>query len=149
MYVSADLCAGNVHERVDITHLPHPADTFDTIVCFHVLEHVPDDNAALMELSRVLKKKGTLFLMVPMHGEATIEDPTETSPQRRRELFGQEDHFRLYGRDFLLRLGNAGFEYSEVSAANLNLSTESLHYYGADLRGESLIVARPTQPVQK
>lgn len=140
-YVTADLYADNVQERVDITRLPHPDRTFDIIICFHVLEHVPDDDAALNELFRVLRRTGILYLMVPMHGERTIEDPNEKSPHRRRELFGQEDHIRLYGRDFLERLRAAGFEHQEVTASDLHLSKGSLHYFGAEMRDESLIVA--------
>ena len=44
-------------EHFDITAIPHPDDSFDAILCIHVLEHVPDDRAAMRELARVLKSR--------------------------------------------------------------------------------------------
>jgi hypothetical protein len=44
--------------------------------------------------------------------EATIEDTGVTTPGRRREQFGQSDHVRIYGRDFLDRLESARFVVS-------------------------------------
>jgi SAM-dependent methyltransferase len=49
----------------DGTRLPFPDDTFDRIICSEVLEHIPDDDAALVELYRVLKPGGTLAATVP------------------------------------------------------------------------------------
>ncbi|HXH56824.1 class I SAM-dependent methyltransferase [Iamia sp.] len=49
----------------DGTRLPFPDDTFDRIICSEVLEHIPDDEAALAELRRVLKSGGTIAATVP------------------------------------------------------------------------------------
>ena len=49
----------------DGTRLPFPDATFDRIICSEVLEHIPDDVAALRELRRVLKPGGTLAATVP------------------------------------------------------------------------------------
>ena len=49
----------------DALRLPFPDDTFDRIIASEVLEHVPDDQAALDELFRVLKPGGTLAVTVP------------------------------------------------------------------------------------
>ena len=38
-YLTADLFDPNVMEKMDITDIQHPADTFDVIYCSHVLEH--------------------------------------------------------------------------------------------------------------
>ncbi len=45
--------------------LPFPDDTFDRIIAAEVMEHIPDDEAAAAELSRVLKPGGTLAVTVP------------------------------------------------------------------------------------
>jgi SAM-dependent methyltransferase len=49
----------------DGTCLPFPDDTFDRIICSEVLEHIPDDSAALRELFRILKPGGRLAATVP------------------------------------------------------------------------------------
>lgn len=53
--------------RADITSLPFKSSTFDKIVCSEVLEHVPDDIAAIRELARVLKDKGVVAVSVPSY----------------------------------------------------------------------------------
>ncbi len=52
-----------------LLRLPFPAETFDLVSCFDVIYHqaVPDDDAALAEIARVLRKEGTLLLRVPAH----------------------------------------------------------------------------------
>lgn len=53
--------------RGTIEHLPFADEVFDILTSFDVLYHqnVGDDCAALREISRVLKKKGTLLVRVP------------------------------------------------------------------------------------
>ena len=43
-----------------------PNNSFDLIICNHVLEHVLRDDLAISEIYRVLKKNGMAFLMVPV-----------------------------------------------------------------------------------
>jgi SAM-dependent methyltransferase len=49
----------------DACRLPFADDSFDRIIASEVLEHVPDDEAALAELARVLRPGGTLAATVP------------------------------------------------------------------------------------
>jgi SAM-dependent methyltransferase len=49
----------------DACRLPFPDGTFDRVIASEVLEHVPDDAAALSELCRVLRPGGTLAATVP------------------------------------------------------------------------------------
>ncbi len=51
--------------RGDATALPFPDGTFDRIIAAEVLEHIPDDGAAIGELARVLRPGGTLAVTVP------------------------------------------------------------------------------------
>ena len=51
--------------RGDAVRLPFPDDTFDRIIAAEVLEHIPDDEAAIAELHRVLKPGGTIAVTVP------------------------------------------------------------------------------------
>jgi SAM-dependent methyltransferase len=49
----------------DLTQLPFEDGSFDGIVCGEVLEHIPDDVAALAELQRVLRPGGVFVATVP------------------------------------------------------------------------------------
>jgi len=106
-YTSCDIDATQAMVAADITALPFDDDTFDVVLCSHVLEHVEDERGALSELQRVLRPTGWAALMVPVDRTvpATLEDPTATTPQQRLERFGQIDHVRLYGADVARRLG--------------------------------------------
>ena len=106
---------------LDVTSLPYPADHFDLVICSHVLEHVPDDRSAMRELCRVLRPGGVAILLVPMSTRpVTDEDPAVIDPDERQRRFGQRDHVRLYGRDYVDRLREAGFTVTvERPAATL------------------------------
>lgn len=49
----------------DGAKLPFADETFDLIVANHVIEHVPDINAFINEVSRVMRANGTVFLSYP------------------------------------------------------------------------------------
>ena len=51
----------------DITRLPFPDEHFDSVICSEVLEHIPAHEAAVKELVRVLKPKGSLVVSVPRY----------------------------------------------------------------------------------
>jgi SAM-dependent methyltransferase len=113
LHVPADL-------RLDITGMDLPDSSFDLILCSHVLEHVPDDRAALRELRRVLTDGGLSLVLVPYRpGVTTYEDPSITSPLGRMVAFGQQDHTRIYGNDLPDRLGEAGFQVEDRTSAEL------------------------------
>jgi SAM-dependent methyltransferase len=111
-YVSGDLEPGRAMEVMDITALPCPDHTFDTVICNHVLEHVPGDVAAMREIRRVLRPGGVAIMQHPIDSSLakTYEEPTIVTPEARLQAYGQEDHVRLYGRDFPDRLVAAGFQ---------------------------------------
>lgn len=108
-YLTADLDDPRAMVKMDITEIPFPDNSFDVILCSHVLEHVPDDRRAMRELNRVLEPDGWAVLLVPLTAEKTFEDPSITAPEERERLFDQRDHVRRYGPDFADRLREAGF----------------------------------------
>jgi SAM-dependent methyltransferase len=110
-YVSADLYDPNVDVQADLEALPFDDQSFDIVMCNHVLEHVPDDRAALRELRRVIRPGGSAILQTPIDPSraTTYEDPTIVDPRARLQAFNQEDHVRVYGRDFMSRVHEAGF----------------------------------------
>jgi SAM-dependent methyltransferase len=56
---------GSACTRGDATALPFPDGSFDRIIAAEVLEHIPDDEAAIGELARVLRPGGTMAVTVP------------------------------------------------------------------------------------
>lgn len=111
-YVSADLFSPIVDVKADLLDLPFDDESFDVVFCNHVLEHIEDDQKAMSELYRVMRKGGWGIFQVPMKPslERTYEDFTIQDPQDRQKHFGQYDHVRWYGMDYFDRLRNAGFE---------------------------------------
>ncbi len=81
------------------------------MVCNHVLEHVSDDRKAMREFFRILRPGGWALLQSPVDHRRpdTFEDPTVTDPRERKRVFGQYDHVRIYGRDYVRRLEETGF----------------------------------------
>jgi GT2 family glycosyltransferase/SAM-dependent methyltransferase len=117
-YRSADLYSSLAMDKVDIMDMNiYHDESFDFIICSHVLEHVRDDRLAMSELFRILAPDGKAILMVPIipHIKKTDEDPDEKDPLQRTIRFGQDDHVRQYGReDFLFRLRGQKFSIEEL-----------------------------------
>ena len=128
-YLTADLFAEGVDVTMDITDIQFPDQHFDAIYCSHVLEHVQDDHKALAEFFRVLKSGGWAMLLVPITAEITYEDPAIQTPEERLKAFGQEDHVRIYGPDYIDRLRNAGFEVAKISPVDI-LSKDAITRLG-------------------
>ena len=130
-YESADIDAGrNPTVLADLTDLPFDEDSFDLVLCSHVLEHVGDDRAAIAEMKRVAKPGGRALIQSPVNYEQaeTFEAPEITDPAERLRLFSQDDHVRVYGPDLKSRLQEAGFEVSIFDAAELG--TEANDRFG-------------------
>ena len=110
-YVTADLDPAGVDLELDLEALALPDDSFEAVMCSHVLEHVPDDAAAMRELRRVTAPGGWCLVMVPLDvgRSETYEDATVVTPEARRREFLQDDHVRLYAPDIADRLAAAGF----------------------------------------
>lgn len=112
-------------QTVDIEKMPFECNHYDWVICNHVLEHVEDDKEAMKEIFRVLKKGGKAILQVPiaLNLATTFENPSIISPKEREQKFGQFDHYRLYGRDYVERLSNSGFAVKKI-----NISEKYAHY---------------------
>lgn len=131
-YVSADLTSSLADVKMDITNIMYDDNSFDVILCCHVLEHIPDDFRALTELFRVLKPRGWAILQVPidLSRDKTIEDTNMTMlPEERERVFGLKEHVRLYGKDYKDRLEKAGFTV-KVDTYVKELGNDVIKKYG-------------------
>lgn len=124
-YTTTDLNSPLADVKADICNLPFKDNSFNFILCNHVLEHIPDDTKAMQELYRVLAPGGTAILQIPqdLSRAYTFEDNSITSRKERAKIFGQYDHVRVYGRDYFDKLRSFGFKVQEVAYTNsLDLS---------------------------
>lgn len=141
-YTSADLFSPIVDVKADILDLPFEDNTYDVIICNHVLEHIVDDRKAMSELYRVMKSGGWGIVQVPMKNslEKTYEDFTITDPKERQKHFGQYDHVRWYGMDYFDRLKSVGFE-TEINFYSQKFSEAEIKRFGLN-KNEILPVVR-------
>lgn len=135
-YVSADLYSPIAMINMDITDMQFEDDSFDCVLCYHVLEHVPEDKKAMREILRVLKPGGWAILQVPILAEMTIEDAAIESPEDRERVYGQFDHVRAYGLDYKDRLEDTGFIVKEDDYVQ-EIGEEAIRRYGL-IKGESI-----------
>lgn len=124
-YTTTDLLSPLADVKADICHLPFADNSYDFILCNHVLEHIPDDFKAMQELYRILKPNGIAILQIPLENDrkTTFEDNTITDREERARIFGQYDHVRVYGMDYFDRLKTTGF--TKVTAVDYTATMDS------------------------
>ncbi len=129
-YITADLESPIADVKMDIQNIPFEDESFDVVICNHVLEHVDDDRQAMREVYRILKKDGWAILQVPIdhNRETTYEDASITTPEERQKHFGQYDHRRVHGKDYGKRLTEAGFKVIEDDYINTFAPEEIARY---------------------
>ena len=115
-YITTDLNSPLADVKADICNLPFEDDSFDVILCNHVLEHIPNDKKAMQELYRVMKKGGWGVFQIPQDIErkTTFEDDSITDKKERAKIFGQYDHVRIYGLDYFDKLRSIGFQVEAI-----------------------------------
>ena len=135
-YLTADLFNASAMVKMDITNIEYPDQSFDVIYCSHVLEHVQDDRKAMREFCRVLKSNGWAILLVPITAEETYEDPSIVEPEERLKAFGQADHVRRYGPEYVDRLREAGFRVEVTKINDLVQNDEAIRMGLTSAAGE-------------
>ena len=141
-YTTTDLNSPIADVKADICDLPFKDNSFDFIICNHVLEHIPDDTKAMQELYRVLAPAGTAIVQVPYDAkrEITFEDNTITDQSERTRIFGQYDHLRVYGMDYFKKLSSIGFDVNALDYTS-GISSDDIERYRL-CKGELLPVCK-------
>ena len=141
-YTTTDLNSPIADVKADICDLPFKDNSFDFIICNHVLEHIPDDTKAMQELYRVLAPSGTAIVQVPYDAkrEITFEDNTITDQSERTRIFGQYDHLRVYGMDYFKKLSSIGFEVNALDYTS-SMTSDDIERYRL-CKGELLPVCK-------
>lgn len=129
-YTTTDLLSPIADVKADICDLPFEDNSYNVILCNHVLEHIPDDTKAMQELYRVMKPGGMGVFQIPqdLDRAETFEDDSITDQKERARIFGQYDHVRVYGGDYFDKLRSIGFKVDEVNYTS-KLSEENIEKY--------------------
>ena len=105
-------------EKADVFNLPYEDEYFDHILVCFVLEHLCDYNAALNELRRVLKKKGTLMVIEGDHGSTYFHPESKDAYAAiycQIELQSRDGGDANIGRKLYPIMIRAGFKEVHVS----------------------------------
>lgn len=110
-YISADISSSLAMQKIDITNIPLPDNQFDCIICYYVLQHIPNDQKAMRELFRVLKPGGWAILQSPLdiNRSKTSEEENMVIPEERKRLVGEVEYVKVFGMDYKDRLESAGY----------------------------------------
>ncbi len=129
-YTTTDLLSPLADVKADICNLPFEDNSYDIILCNHVLEHIPDDTKAMQELYRVLKVGGMGIFQIPqdLNRETTFEDDSITDKKERAAIFGQYDHVRIYGKDYFDKLRSIGFTVEAIDYTSKLSESDVEHY---------------------
>lgn len=94
-------------QQVQGTSLPFPDRSFDIVMSFDVFEHIPDSDAHLREVRRVLRRGGTYLMQTPNKWTNVV---FETIRWRSFTRF-REDHCSLHSlAELRARLARHGFQ---------------------------------------
>ncbi len=110
--VTTDYLRTDVHyPGEDIQHLSFEDNSFAFLMCNHVLEHIPDDRAALSECARIVMPGGLAIFTIPGDFE-----------KQETWYFDKPDangHMRHYGLDIMDKMRQAGF--SQISTIDMSV----------------------------
>jgi ubiquinone/menaquinone biosynthesis C-methylase UbiE/tetratricopeptide (TPR) repeat protein len=126
----------------DLTRLSFPSESFETVLSFDVVEHVPDYRKALAECFRVTRPGGTLLISVPFERtspktivRALVRDDGSVEHLLPPEYHGDPVNpeqgclcYQVYGWDLLDTLREVGYDH----AVALSYWSDQFGYLGGE-----------------
>jgi len=132
-------------EKIDATKIPYNDNSFDLVICNHVLEHIPDYILAINEAFRVLKPSGIAILQTPYSKllSRNFEDKNIETDEQRHFFFGEKDHFRIFSeKHFFNDLEQAGFILKILKNSDF-FDKKTTYYYGVNGKEDLIQVKKP------
>lgn len=140
-YYTGDIVKGRAMHITDITNLQYADKSMDCIICNHVLEHIVDIQRAVSEIKRVLTDDGIFIFSFPICTDMpTVEDLSITTEEERLKYYGQKDHVRLYGNDFVDIYESYGFVL-ELCIPKEMITKEEIEKYGF-IEDDVIVIAK-------
>ena len=111
-YVTTDYAGEfKASKKLNIESIDEPNDTYDLVICYHILEHIENDIKAMKELIRIIKPNGKCLIQTPFKTGNIYENNEIKTEEERLLHFGQKDHLRIYSVEGLRnRLERVGFK---------------------------------------
>ncbi|WP_019671575.1 class I SAM-dependent methyltransferase [Eudoraea adriatica] len=133
-------------EKIDATDIPYDNNTFDLLLCNHVLEHIPNYFKAIQEIFRVLKPNGIAILQTPYSKllSRNLEEENINTDEQRHFFYGENDHYRVFSeKQFFEDLKKVGFNLKIIKNSDFFDEKTSI-YYGINAKEDLVQVIKPS-----
>ncbi len=88
----------------DASNTPFPAESYDVVGAFDILEHIEDDQFLLNEIYRICKKEGRIIITVPANNQLWNDFDVISGHKRRYSK-----------KELVLKIEKAGFKIEKIS----------------------------------
>ncbi len=120
-YTAVDKKPSKFHDEIraphrflldDAKNLNFASQTFDLIICSHVLAFIKEDHLVLLEIRRLLKDSGVAILNSSLQAGPTqsANEYRELHPEHKEDFYIENGTEWYYGEDYHTRLHQAGLK---------------------------------------
>lgn len=133
-------------KKIDATQIPYNDNSFDLVICNHVLEHIPAYTLAIKEIFRVLKPNGIAILQTPYSKllSQNFEDENINTDEQRLFFYGEKDHFRIFSEShFFKDIEEVGFKLNVLYNSDY-FDNKTSNYYGVNSKEDLIQAIKPS-----
>lgn len=121
-----------ITKRFEDYNLPAKDSEFDAVLCFETIEHIPDVDAFMLELNRVLKPGGELILTMPNY----LWEPIHFFAAALRIHHSEGPHRFLRRKEAIKAILNSGFRVKkEETTVLIPYGPKHLTDFGEKIEG--------------